>query len=170
MTNQASVMLTSDRLRFETWILHDLNSLYELHSDPLVQKSYAPGPHKWTMEGIAARLGLYMKEQETVGFTKWKLSLADGTFIGRAGWSRWGQDTLEIGYAIKPQYWGNGYASEAAQALLSWARSNRAHDLLVGFALPNNAASLRILEKLGMKILDHREIAGAEFAYYQLET
>jgi RimJ/RimL family protein N-acetyltransferase len=163
-------MLTTERLRFQTWRIEDLNLLFDLHSDPRVQVAYAPGPHKWTMDGIKKRLTGYMAEQNNHGHTKWKLSLSDGTFIGRAGWSPWEENELEIGYAIKPQFWNNGYASEAALALLSWAQTRHPHKTLVGFALPNNAASLRILEKLGMTFLDHRIIAGAEFAYYQFKT
>jgi [ribosomal protein S5]-alanine N-acetyltransferase len=167
--NQSQIMLTTNRLRFETWRQEDVDLLFELHADPRVQTSYAPGRHKWTIEGINRRLTEYMQEQTGFGFTKWKLSLSDGTFIGRAGWSPWEEATLEIGYAIKPQFWGNGYASEAAQTLLSWARANRPFDYLVGFALPSNLASLKILEKMGMELLDYREIAAAKFAYYKLD-
>jgi [ribosomal protein S5]-alanine N-acetyltransferase len=168
--DQSRVMLTTERLRFENWRNEDLDLLYDLHVDPRVQISYAPGPHKWTTEGIKKRLAGYMAEQQNHGHTKWKLGLHDGTFIGRAGWSPAGEEAkIEIGYAIKPEFWNNGYASEAALALLSWAQTHQPHKTLVGFALPNNVASLRILEKLGMTYLDHRIIAGAEFAYYQFE-
>ncbi len=108
-----------------------------------------------------------MNEQASAGFTKWKLSLSDGTFIGRAGWSPWEEDSLEIGYAVKPQFWNKGYASEAAVALMAWAKVHRPRESLVGFALPGNVASRRILEKIGMEFLDYREIAGAAFVYYQ---
>lgn len=135
-----------------------------------MQTSYAPGKNKWSMEAIERRLSGYMVEQATHGFTKWKLSLADGTFIGRAGWSPWEQDSLEIGYAIKPEFWGNSYATEAACALVTWARLHQSRNALVGFALPNNSASLRILQKIGMEFLHYREISGANFAYYQWKT
>jgi RimJ/RimL family protein N-acetyltransferase len=167
--DQSQIMLVTERLRFETWRPEDKNLLFDLHADPRVQTGYAPGPHKWTMEGIDRRLAGYMDEQINFCFTKWKLCLADGTFIGRAGWSPWEEATLEIGYAIKPQFWNNGYASEAAHALLSWGQAHRPHDSLVGFALPDNGASRRILERIGMSFLDYRQIAGAMFAYYELK-
>lgn len=170
MLDQAQLMLQTERLRFETWRLEDHPLLFELHADPLVQKSYAPGPHKWTREGIDRRLSGYMKEQTDHGFTKWKLSLTNGTFIGRAGWSPFEEGTLEIGYAIKRQYWNKGYATEAALALMSWAQTHQSQYGLVGFAFPNNVASCRILEKIGMTLLDHRQIAGAEFAFYSFKS
>jgi [ribosomal protein S5]-alanine N-acetyltransferase len=86
--NEPQIMLETGRLRFETWKPEDKDLLFELHADPRVQTSYAPGPNKWTAEGIERRLAGYMEEQAKFGFTKWKLCLAvDGTFIGRAGWS-----------------------------------------------------------------------------------
>jgi [ribosomal protein S5]-alanine N-acetyltransferase len=170
VVDQLQLILKTERLRFETWKPEDKNLLFELHADPRVQTSYAPGPHKWTREGIERRLTKYMEEQESFGCTKWKLSLSDGTFIGRAGWSPWEEGTLEIGYAIKPLFWNNGYASEAASALLTWGQVNRPDYCFVGFALPNNAASRRILEKIGMEFLDCRQIANATFAFYELKV
>mgnify|MGYP002085118139 CR=1 FL=1 len=169
MEDQSLFMLMTERLRFETWKREDKDLLFELHADPRMQKSYAPGPNKWTIQAIELRLTGYMEEQANFGFTKWKLCLSDGTFIGRAGWSPWGKATLEIGYAIKPQFWNNGYASEAASALLAWGQAHHPHDTLVGFALSNNSASRRILEKIGMKFVDYRTIAGVDNAYYELK-
>lgn len=86
-----------------------------------------------------------------------------GALDGRRG----KKNSLEIGYAVKPQFWNKGYASEAAVALMAWAKVHRPRESLVGFALPGNVASRRILEKIGMEFLDYREIAGAAFVYYQ---
>ncbi|MFM5924536.1 MAG: GNAT family N-acetyltransferase [Novosphingobium sp.] len=159
-------VLRSKRLVFQTWVPEDECLLFDLHSDLRVQKSYAPGPEKWTRAGIAKRFGEYREEQANFGLTKWKVSLLDGTFAGRGGWSPWGEGTLEIGYAFKPEFWGFGLASEAAEALLGWALQHRVDSQLVGFALTDNAASRRILEKLGMEFVDLRQIGGIENAYY----
>ncbi len=58
-------------------------------------------------------------------------------------------------------FWNNGYATEAASALLTWGQAHRPHDSFVGFALPNNGSSRRILERIGMKFVDYRDIARA---------
>lgn len=78
---------TSARLRFDRWRPEDFELLYELHSDSRVQTGFASGPEAWTKDGIRKRLDDYIAEQERFGITKWKLSLLDGTFIGRGGWS-----------------------------------------------------------------------------------
>lgn len=159
------VMLTTDRLVFATWRDRDLDDLHALHVDPRVQRSYGPEPEKWTREGIAARLALYRREQAEYGFTKWRMTLRDGTYVGRGGWSPWETDGVEIGYALRPTLWGQGYGGEAAQALLAWARTNVTSRTRAGFALTHNAPSRRILETIGLTFTDLRLIAGVENAY-----
>lgn len=159
--------LMSKRLRFDRWRECDFPLLYELHADPRVQVGYSSGPEAWTQEGIRRRLTDYMVEQEQLGVTKWKLSLLDGTFIGRAGWSRWGNDDLEIGYAIKPEFQGQGYALEAAESLISWALTNRP-ERLIGFALVGNDASRHILSRAQMVYEGDRSVNGVPNAFYAL--
>lgn len=161
-------MLTTDRLRFDCWSASDFDDLYALHADPRVQPSYAPGPEEWTRESIAGRLAGYRDEQARLGFTKWKLSLHDGTFIGRAGWSPWREGALEIGYAILPEAWGHGLATEAARALVQWARASRpAEQRLVGFARAHNRASRRVLERSGLAFVDLRDIGGLPHSFHE---
>ncbi|KAB0676300.1 GNAT family N-acetyltransferase [Aureimonas leprariae] len=161
-------MLTSSRLRFDAWQAADLPLLHALHSDPAVQAGYAAASESWTLAAIAARLRAHMLEQEAHGHTKWKLSLRDGTFVGRAGWSPW-ENQLEIGYAIQPAFQRRGIAQEAAAALIEWAVRHHADKRLVGFALVRNTASRRVLEAVGMRFVDERMIAGALNAYFQYD-
>ena len=162
-------ILASSRLRFDAWSAEDLPLLHALHADTAVQAGYASDPEMWTSAGIEKRLHAYMAEQEEFGHTKWKLSLRDGTFVGRAGWSPW-EGQLEIGYAIRPNHQRQGFAREAATALIDWALRHRAAQQLVGFALVHNAASRRVLESIGMRLVDERMLAGALNAFYHYDT
>ena len=166
MTTASQTMLLTERLRFETWRLEDSDLLFDLHADARVKRGY-PAEYQWTTEATQSRLASYMKEQVDFGYTKWKLCLHDGTFIGRAGWSPWGELKAELGYALKPQYWNQGYAHEAASALLTWCQVNHPRVRLVGFALTSNVPSRRILEKIGMKLIDFRIIGDHENAFYE---
>jgi len=169
---QRELILRTKRLKLETWIFadSDIDELHDLHGDPRVQVSYAPGPEKWTREGIAKRLSDYCEEQDRFGLTKWRVTIDDGTFVGRAGWSPWGRNRLGIGYAFKPAFWGMGLATEAAEALMEWAGRNRSDEKLVGFALIDNHASQHILRKLGMSFVDVRDIGGVPNAYFEALT
>lgn len=162
------MMLTSARLRFDAWRNADLPLLHALHSDPTVQTGYSAGPEAWTWAGIEERLRGYMAEQDIYGHTKWKLSLQNGTFVGRAGWSPW-EGHLEIGYAIQPVFQRRGFAQEAATALIGWGLHHHPHKDLVGFALIQNMASRHVLETAGMRFIDERMIAGAMNAFFRYD-
>ncbi len=163
-----SLRLTTPRLRLDAWSPADLPLLFGLHSDPRVQAGYPAKADNWTEPAIRAKLAGFIAEQENLGLTKWKMSLRDGTFIGRAGWSPWGGDELEIGYAIAPEHQGCGYAVEVASALLSEARRHRPPSQLVGFALLNNMASRHVLERIGMTFEGERVIGGMPNAFYRV--
>lgn len=58
---------------------------------------------------------------------------------------------MEIGYRMLRRFWGNGYATEAAEALADLALSDPKTTRLVAVALVANQASTRVMEKIGMK-------------------
>ena len=53
-------------------------------------------------------------------------------------------------YALQPAHWGRGLATEAAAATLDWAFEHLDLEEVIGLARPDNAASRRVLEKLGL--------------------
>jgi RimJ/RimL family protein N-acetyltransferase len=87
----------------------------------------------------------------------------DGRLVGRAGlivWDtrNWHNSTLaeagdhaqpELGWAVGRPFWGNGYATEAAQAVRDWARRERGVGRLISLINPANVRSQRVAERLG---------------------
>jgi len=75
---------------------------------------------------------------------------------------------IEIGYRLAREHWGKGYATEAARAVLTWALgadgAGPALERIIAVTYPQNAASRRVLEKLGMRCL------GETDAYYNVTT
>lgn len=79
----------------------------------------------------------------------------DGKVIGHVGLKPGAPGTpiegrLEIGWILAPAYWGGGYAREAAAAWLGWAWANRVEDAVYAITARRNAASRRLMERLGM--------------------
>lgn len=93
-----------------------------------------------------------------------------GRVIGKAG----GGDMPEIGYIFHPDYWGQGFAYEAMRAVVDYAFANRAVDHLMADIDPRNAASRKLLERLGFAYSHHAKntfcIAGVwvDSDYYRL--
>jgi RimJ/RimL family protein N-acetyltransferase len=106
---------------------------------------------------------------ERHGFGLWHVSLRDGgEFIGMCGLLR--RDHLpavDIGYALLPQFWGAGFAFEAASATLRQAAEKFRLPRVVAIVSPHNTGSIRLLEKLGMTYeRQHLAPEGDEVALY----
>jgi RimJ/RimL family protein N-acetyltransferase len=89
---------------------------------------------------------------ERVGFGLWLAALKDGTPIGMCGLiKREGLEDVDIGFAFLPRYRANGYAHEAAAATLTYGREVLKIARIVAITSVDNAGSIRLLEKLGMR-------------------
>ncbi len=90
---------------------------------------------------------------EVNGFSMFRVALKENDQpIGMCGLVR--RDTLEdvdIGYALLERYWSKGYAYEAAQAMMDYAKNELRIPRIVGIVDPANAGSIRVLEKLGLQ-------------------
>ena len=91
----------------------------------------------------------------TNGFGLYLVALRDsGTAIGICGLvRREGLDDADIGFAYHPAYWGQGYADEAAHGVLQHARQHLGLQRVAAITNPDNARSVRLLEKLGLKFI-----------------
>lgn len=77
---------------------------------------------------------------------------ATATPIGMCGFiKRAYLDDVDIGYAFLPAYWGNGYAFEAASAVMDYGRDVLNFPRIVAITTEDNARSARLLEKLGLQ-------------------
>jgi len=99
----------------------------------------------------------------------------DGQFIGIVGFTYFaGDEPPELGYWLGEPYWGRGYMSEAAKALLDAAFATGHYPRIKSRALATNAASLNVLEKAGFKRLRegtdaHGNHAGQAMVFLALE-
>jgi RimJ/RimL family protein N-acetyltransferase len=98
---------------------------------------------------------------EQFGFGLYLTTLKrDGTAVGMCGLlKRESLPDVDIGFAFLPEFWSQGYGLESAAAVLSHGRKTFGLDRIVGVAKPENQASIRLLEKLGMKYAGAAKIA-----------
>jgi len=60
-------------------------------------------------------------------------------------------DVSDVGFAVLPEYWGRGFAFEAAEAMVEYGHSELGINEIVGLTSRENTASIKVLEKLGME-------------------
>lgn len=87
----------------------------------------------------------------------------DGVLVGMCGLLKREQlDDHDIGYALIDRYAGLGYAREAAGAVLRWGWSGFRLPRIAAFTALDNEASVKVLESLGFRFLDIRQLEGYE--------
>lgn len=98
------------------------------------------------------------------GFGLWLAEAKDGGLpVGMCGLvTRKELNVVEVGYAFLPPFRGKGYACEAAAAAARYAREALGLPRLYAITDPDNAVSIRVLEKLGMKLERRVRLAGEE--------
>jgi RimJ/RimL family protein N-acetyltransferase len=112
--------------------------------------------------GTLERVRSLIEHQERHGFSKWGVcERASGALIGDCGIQLLeGGPDVELGFHLRPSAWGRGYATEAARACLDAAFADLGLDEVIAIVAPGNAASVRVLEKIGMRPAGEREALG----------
>lgn len=140
------------RLKIVPFLPGDAEFLYRLTSDTDVME-YFPGVLSYDETG--QMLQKIMDHYEKYGYCFWKaVSKVKGEFIGIAGILHQeieNEIETEISYRIAREYWNNGYATEAAEACLEYAKTTLKKTRIISIIHPQNGASIRVAEKLGAK-------------------
>ncbi len=158
--------LIARRVRAED--LADLNRLYRDSRVMATLGGVRPA------DETRARLRDHIAHWQRYGFGIWIFrDKANEQYVGRAGLQHAvanGRDEIELLYALMAQYWGRGYASEMARALLTIAFDDLGLKEVVAFTLPTNKASWRVMEKAGFRYESDIIHAGLPHVLYRLRA
>jgi RimJ/RimL family protein N-acetyltransferase len=81
-----------------------------------------------------------------------------GVWVGRVGpWYPDGWPAPEVGWAIAPEFQGQGYATEAARASVRFAIAELGWRQVIHVILPGNAASIAVAEKVGSRLVGEQQ-------------
>jgi RimJ/RimL family protein N-acetyltransferase len=99
------------------------------------------------------QIALHVGHWSLRGYGNWAIErTADGVLLGRCGlWRPEGWPGLEIGWKLARHAWGQRYATEAARAAMSWAWTTLDAPRLISVIHPENGASIRVAERLGLR-------------------
>lgn len=165
-----TVIAQTKRLRLRTWQPGDQENLNR-HCNTVRVTRHLGGvqPSRLLREDVR----WFRRCWRENGYTLWVVERkADGAFLGFCGLDLLVHDVprklvgeVEIGWRLREDAWGQGYATEAAHAVLDYAFVMHAMDRVVSRADVANAASICIMEKLGMMRWTDRESDPDELVY-----
>lgn len=167
-----SLSIETPRMTLRPFQRTDAPVLFTWVSDPEVMRFMPTATGQdHTLEQTMARVERYMRYQELYGFSRWLIfDRESGTAIGDAGLLRMnGTDEIELGYRFAKPWWGQGRATEVAAAWLDYAFNVLDMPALIAFAEPENRASTRVMEKLGMHFLRQETIADKTELVYSIQ-
>lgn len=169
---QIETVLETERLRLTNWRPDQVDDLLALHGEAEITKYFSADGLPWDRAKCALRLNHWLEEFASVRMGKLRvLRKPDGEYVGRAGYSLHGPTgEPEIGYALFREFWGNGYATEAAAGLRDWIFRETDWDHFIGFADVRNQASLSVLKRIGMRVTDVRDFEGMPCQFHILEN
>ena len=152
--------------------MDDLDDLFSFYSDPDVVKYIPDAPRSY--EETREELEWFMN-----GHPKFpKLGLwgtiykETGQFIGRCGLLPWtidGQNEIEVAFALRKEYWGQGLATETAQGIVHYAFETLNLSRLICLIEPENHASINVATKLGMTFEKEAQDNYGSFLIYSMD-
>ena len=149
----SSPFIETARLCLRPLAQTDFDSLCLVDGDPIVRSFFPEGA--LSPDQIQIDLQRYLLSWENKGFGIFAvIHKTSETFIGRCGVNQLSNGVTELGYLFLSAYWGQGYATEAARAVLNWSLDHVPVDEVVGWTPQTHIASQRVLEKIGM-VFDH---------------
>jgi [ribosomal protein S5]-alanine N-acetyltransferase len=145
------ITLETERLVLREFELADTDDLFQVLGDPLAMLYYpAPFSRAEVDDWIRRNRARY----RDVGFGMWAMLRKDsGQLIGDCGCfirELHGDVECELGWHVRRDLWGKGYASEAAQHCIEYAFSKLGIARIIALIRPENRSSCRVAEKNGM--------------------
>lgn len=146
--------MKTGRLGFSVWEPTDLELAKLLWGDPAVSR-YICAAGVFTPPEIEKRLAAEVSNDNTVHMQYWPIfSLSTDELVGCCGLRPHGEVGIELGFHLRPNFWGMGLATEAGRAAIDYAKTTFPGRPIYAGHHPQNKASSHVLEKLGFSFVD----------------
>lgn len=146
--------LRTSRLLLRAWRSADRVAFAAMNADPAVMEFLGRGPmQRWESDAFADRIETEWTDR---GYGLWAVEVVDGpVFIGYVGlhaaeFEAPFTPSVEVGWRLASQHWGNGYATEAARAAVAWGLGERGLPEILSFTAAINVRSRAVMERIGL--------------------
>ena len=150
------MIITTERLILRDFVDEDWSAVLAYQRNPLYLRYYEWTEHR-TPADARDFVGMFLEHQQQVPRIKFQFASTlrtTGQLIGNCGirLAQAGAHHADLGYELDPQYWGQGYASEAARAIVDYGFTQLNVHKIWSWCIADNIASAHVLEKLGMQL------------------
>ncbi|QNE17153.1 GNAT family N-acetyltransferase [Kribbella qitaiheensis] len=149
-------MRTTERLLLRPYREEDQPAFAAMNADPEVMKYLGGEPLTREQSDAITEGANHRFVADGIGFLAIERR-SDGAFLGACGLMRhdaWYPDDLEVGWRLAREYWGHGYATEAANSWLAHAFLDRSEPRVISITDTPNLNSIAVMKRLGMTF-DH---------------
>ena len=145
-------LFETPRMRLRPVTVDDAELMLAIWNDPAFIRNVSDRGIRTVEQAREAIEGGAQKLFQDYGYGPYCMSLkTDGAMIGICGlFKRENLEDPDIGFGVLPDYCGKGYASEAAVAVVAYARNELGLDILTAIVSPTNTPSIGLIEKLGL--------------------
>jgi RimJ/RimL family protein N-acetyltransferase len=148
--------VTTERLLLRPFRESEVEVIFALHGDPETNRFNPNGPMR-TLDDARERLALWLGDWSQKGVGYWAVERleAPGVVVGVGGVRHkelQGQTVLNLAYRFAPEAWGSGFATEVSRVTLEQAREHIPDVPVVAIINQVNAPSIRVAERLGMRL------------------
>ena len=147
--------IETERLRLRPFTPEDAPAMHHILNGPDVLK-YFPGPQTVTEAQVERMIGRLLTHWQENGYGLWAVEqCTTGTLLGRCGLQLITEtDEVEVDFILDRAFWGRGLATEAGRASLAYGYDVLNVDTIVGIVHPENLASQRVLQKIGLTFVE----------------
>ena len=159
-------VLTTERLRLRLLTNDDFEEYAAIHMDPDITRYTA----RFNMNRMDAwrHMAMVLGHWVLRGYGMWGVEeLETARLVGRVGFHNPdGWPAFELGWTIGKNWWGKGYATEAAKRCLQYAFEEMNREHVISLIDPENVNSIRVAERLGEKLEGEAEVGGYRMLVY----
>lgn len=162
-------MIETDRLLLRRFTPGDLDAFAALNADADVMRYIGDGKLQSRAQ-TEVRLNAFIEHWEQHGFGLWvTLEKASNEFAGFCGLKYLDNTSeIEVGYRLAKRFWGMGLATEGAAASLVFGFKDLGLDRIVAVVQPENIASRRVIEKIGLRYVKDARFYDTDVKYYAI--
>jgi RimJ/RimL family protein N-acetyltransferase len=161
--------IETNRLHLRQFEADDIDAYAAIMGDYGVGKGFPKGTG-YTREESKKSLDNIVNHWDKHGFGIW--AIADkqtDALLGRCGLNLLTETSeVEVDFVVAPKYWRNGFATEAAKAALIYGFETLDLDRIIALAKPENTASRKVMEKIGMHFVKNAQYWGITVVYYEV--